>query len=164
MTLEQNVEYLLSHDRRFEREVIYDTDAKGEDFCEMIIKNASNPSFPVTVTVCEGGCSVAVGQLEDVTGSRCMTPEQVIGVIDDIISDKIVFVLGYNDEGDIGFGAPTFSRVFALTGREDDMSSDYGDFIERISKPIKKFRFLYSLKGRFLIFNYSGSLNKTVER
>ncbi len=164
MTIEQSVEYLLSHDRRFVREVMYDTDSKGEDFCEMIIKNSTNPSFPITVTVSDKGCSVAVGQFENVTGSQSMTPEQTLDAIEDIVCDKIIFVLGYEGDGDIGFGAPNFMRVFALTGREDDMSSDYEEFTDKISKPIKKFRFLYSLKGKFVIFNYSGSLNKTVVR
>ena len=165
MTVEQSVEYLLSQNRSFERETRYDTDNRGGEFCEMIIKNVSQPSFPITVTVREDGCAVAVGQFENVTGSQRMTAEQTICVINDIISDRIIFVLGYKNDDDIGFGAPCFSRVFALTGREDDMSDDYDKFIEKISKPVNKhLRFLTSLKGRFFIFNYSGSLRKNITR
>ncbi len=164
MTIEQRVEFLLSHDRRFERDVIYDTDSHGEEFCEMIIKNTAVSSFPITVTVSSKGCMVAVGQFENVTGSKSMTPEQTLDAVNDITDDKIIFVLGYDKDGDIGFGAPTLRRVFAITGRDDDMSAEYNEFIERISKPIKKFRFLHPLKGKFFVFNYSGSLRKLFER
>ena len=165
MTAEQISEYLLSHSRRFERDVIYDTDKHGDTFCELIIKNESLPSFPITVTATEDGCSVSVGNFSDVTESRRMTPDQVLMSIEDIIADKIIFVLGYRDDDDIGFGAPFFSKIFALTGNDDDMSREYDSFINKISTPInKKLRFLYSLKGRFLIFNFSGSINKTILR
>ena len=165
MTAEQISEYLLSHSRRFERDVIYDTDKRGDTFCELIIKNNSLPSYPITVTVAESGCSLSVGNFADVTGSRKMTPDQALLAIEDIIGDKIIFVLGYRENDDIGFGSPFFSRIFALTDGNDDMSRDYEDFIKAISTPInKKLRFLYSLKGRFLIFNFSGSINKTIIR
>lgn len=165
MTAEQTSEYLLSHSRRFERDVIYDTDKRGDSFCELIIKNNSLPSYPITVTVTEVGCSLSVGNFADVTGSKKMTPDQALLAIEDIIADKIIFVLGYREDDDIGFGSPFFSRIFALTGGDDDMSRDYEDFIKTISTPInKKLRFLYSLKGRFLIFNFSGSIYKNIIR
>lgn len=165
MTAEQSVEYLLSHSRLFEKGIIRDQDRRGRDFCEMIIKNEHQPSLPITVTVTDDGCCVSVGQFEDVASSTRMTPDETLAAIDDIINDKIIFVLAYKDEDDIGFGAPYFSRVFALTGGEDDMSADYEQFLVKISTPIKKFlRPITALKGRFLVFNYSGSVNKTVER
>ena len=165
MTSEQSVEYLLSHSRLFERQVIRDTDRRGRDFCEMIIKNEKQPSFPITVTVTDDGCTVSVGQFDDGTGSDRMTPDEVLSAINDITNDKIIFVLAYKDEDDIGFGAPYFSRVFALTGGDDDMSADYERFLAKISTPIKKvLRPITALKGRFLIFNYTGSVNKTLVR
>lgn len=165
MTVAQNVEYLLSHNKKFDSNVLYDKDKYGREFCEAIIPNTSQPSFPITVTVSEEGCSLSVGQFENVTGSSRMTPEQALSAIDDIMADKIIFVLAYKDDGDIGFGAPYFSRVFALTGSDDDMSDDYNAFIAKISKPINKhLRFLTALKGRFFIFNFSGSLRKNITR
>jgi hypothetical protein len=165
MTAEQISEYLLSHSRRFERDVIRDTDRHGEGFCELIIKNDSNPSCPITVTVTDEGSSISVGSISNVTGSKKMSPDQTLGAIEDIIADKIVFILGYRDDDDLGFGSPFLSRVFALTGGDDDMGEEYDDFIKTISTPInKRLRFFYSMKGRFLIFNYSGSLNKTIIR
>lgn len=165
MTVEQSVEYLLSHSKLFEREVIRDTDRRGRDFCEMIIKNESQPSFPITVSVTEDGCSLSVGQLEEVTGSDRMTPDEALAAIGDILEDRILFVLAYRDEDDVGFGSPFFTRIFALTGGDDDMSREYDRFIEKISKPTSRFlRPFTALKGRFLIFNFSGSVNKTVIR
>ena len=165
MTPEQTSEYLLSNCSRFERDIIRDTDKYGDTFCELIIKNESLPSYPLTVTVTEIGCSISVGNLSNVTGSKRMTTDQTLSAINDILSDKIIFALGYRDDDDIGFGSPFLTRVFALTGGDDDMQEDYEDFLCEISKPInKKLRFLYSLKGRFQIFNFSGSVNKTITR
>lgn len=165
MTAEQTAEYLLSKSRRFDRNVIYDFDKYGSSFCELVIENTSFPSFPITVTATDKGCCVSVGQLDNVTGSRTMTPDQTLSVIEDISQDKIIFVLGYRDDDDIGFGSPFFSRVFALTGGQDDMRDEYEAFLKTISKPINKnLRFLTSLKGRFFIFNFSGSLKNTVIR
>lgn len=165
MTVAQTVEYLLSHDRRFDRNVINDTDRRGRDFCEMIIKNEDQPSLPITVSVTEDGCSVSVGQFENVTHSDRMTADEVICAIDDIMDDKIIFVLAYKDNDGVGFGTPYFSRVFALTGSEDDMTGEYDRFLCKISTPIKKgFRPVTALKGSFFIFNFSGSVKKTVTR
>ena len=165
MTAKQISEYLLSHSRRFERDVIYDTDKHGEEFCELIIKNESNPSYPLTITVTDEGCAISVGNFSNVTDSKKMNPDQTLAAIEDIIADNIVFVQGYRENDDIGFGSPFFSRIFAITGGDDDMSEEYEDFIKTISTPInKRLRFFYSLKGRFLVFNFSGSLNKTIIR
>lgn len=165
MTVEQSVEYLLSHSKLFDRGIIRDTDRRGNDFCEMIIKNETQPSFPITVCVTEKGCSLSVGQFENITDSESMTPDEILSAIDDVITDKIIFVLAYKNDDDIGFGTPYFSRIFALTGGQDDMSVEYDDFLARISKPVKKFlRPITSLKGRFFIFNFSGSIKKTITR
>ena len=165
MTVEQSVEYLLAHCKLFDKGVIRDQDRRGRDFCEMIIKNEKQPMLPITVSVTDDGASISVGQIEDVANSDRMTPEEVLSAIDDIINDRIIFVIAYREEDDIGFGAPYFSRVFAITGGNDDMSADYDSFVAKISTPIKKFlRPVTALKGRFLIFNYSGSLSKTLTR
>ncbi len=165
MTAEQTAEYLLSKNRSFERNILYDIDKNGQRFCELIIQNKTHPAFPITVTVTDTGCSLSVGKFENVTGSSRMTADQALSAIDDIMLDKIIFVLGYNEEDDVGFGSPFFSHIFALTGGEDDMGADYGKFIKKISTPIKKnLRFLYFLKGRFFVFNYSGSVKNTIIR
>ncbi len=165
MTVEQTCEYLLSKNRHFDRNIIHDKDKHGRDFCEMIIPNEKRPFFPITVTVTELGCSVAAGQISDVTGSERMTPDQALTAIDDITSDRIIFVLGYGNDDDIGSGSPFFSRIFALTGNSDDMSAEYEKFIKKLETPInKRLRFLTSLKGRFVISSFSGTVNKTIIR
>ena len=165
MTAEQFVEYLLSHSQLFDKGVIRDTDRHGNDFCEMIIKNESQPLYPITVTVTDRGTSISVGQIQNVTSSNTMSAEETLAAIDDIVNDKIIFVIAYDKDDDLGFGSPILTRIFAITGGEDDMSDEYNNFLKQISKPIKKFfRPFTSLKGRFTIFNFSGSLMKTVER
>ena len=94
-----------------------------------------------------------------------MTPEEVLAAIDDIVNDRIIFVIAYAKEDNLGFGSPYLTRIFAITGGEDDMSEDYEAFIAKISSPIKRcFRPFTALKGKFIIFNYTGSYSRTVER
>lgn len=166
MKIAEQISYLQLKNPAFDRQVIHDVDNRGNEFCEMIMPNAKKPNAPLTVTVTERGCSVSVGQFEDVANSNTMTPEQVCAAIKDIKDDKIIFVLAYRDkDSDTGFGAPFFSRIFAITGGNDDMSEEYDSFITKISTPLTKFsRFFTSLKGRFVIFNYSGSIDREIIR
>lgn len=165
MKIEEQIAYIQRKFPAFDRQVIYDTDNRGNDFCEMIMPNEKQPSVPLTVIVTERGCSVSVGQLCDVTYNDAMSPEAVCCAISDIVSDKIVFVLAYREGDDTGFGAPFYSRVFALTGKDDDMSEDYEKFVARISKPLSKLsRIFTAMKGRFVIFNFSGTLMREITR
>ncbi|MBQ4090780.1 MAG: hypothetical protein IJC64_00530 [Clostridia bacterium] len=165
MKIEEKIAYIQRKFPAFDRQVIYDTDNRGNDFCEMIMPNQKQPNVPLTVSVSERGCSISVGQIENVTGSDAMTPEQASAAISDILADKIIFVLAYRDGDDTGFGAPFYSRIFALTGKGDDMQEDYRKFIEKINKPLTKISRLFTvLKGRFIIFNFSGSLKREITR
>lgn len=165
MTVEQTAEYIQSQNRGFDKNIIHDTDRFGRAFCEMVIKNPAQENRPITLSITEDGCSISVGHFSNVTGSNKMKPDEALAAIEDIISDKIIFVIAYKDEDDLGFGAPFFSRVFALTGGNDDMSEEYDAFLEEISKPVKKlFRPFVNLKGRFFIFNFSGTIQKTITR
>ena len=165
MTINEQIAYLQLKMPAFDRQVINDVDNRGNAFCEMIMPNSKKPNRPITVTVTERGCSISVGQFDNVTGSTTMTPEQTYAAIKDIIDDKIIFALAYRDDDDTGFGAPVFSRIFAITGNDDDMSAEYDAFIAKISTPLTKFSKLFtSLKGRFVIFNYSGSLDREITR
>ena len=165
MTAEQRCEYLLTHSKLFERSVIRDTDQRGNDFCEMVIKNPNIPTLPITVTVTDLGCSLSVGQIHSVTSSDKMTPDEVLSAIEDVMNDKILFLVAYKEGEDVGFGAPYLTRVFALTGGDDDMTEDYERFVRHIQKPIKKlFRPIVTLKGSFRIFNFSGSVDQAFTR
>ena len=165
MKIEEQIAYIQRKFPAFDRQVIYDTDNRGNDFCEMIMPNEKQPRLPLTVSVSERGCSISVGQLESVTDSDTMTPEETCAAISDIVSDKIIFVLAYREGEDTGFGAPFYSRVFALTGKDDDMSEDYEKFVARISKPLSKLsRIFTAMKGRFVIFNFSGTLMREITR
>ena len=165
MTLDEKILYLQKAHAPFGKKVIRDVDARGNDFCELIYPNEKNPRFPITLSVSDDGCIISVGQIPNVTGKAPITVEQASDAIDDIISDKIIFVLGYHGEDDVGEGKPYLTEIFALTGNDDDMQEDYDRFIEKISTPIKGLkRKLTRLKGRFIITNFSGSIDQTIER
>jgi hypothetical protein len=165
MTLDEKILYLQKAHAPFGKRVIRDVDSHGNDFCELIYPNEKNPRFPITLSVSDDGCIISVGQIPNVTGKVPITVEQASDAIDDIISDKIIFVLGYHGEDDVGEGKPYLTEIFALTGNDDDMQEDYDRFIEKISTPIKGLkRKLTRLKGRFIITNFSGSIDQTIER
>ena len=165
MNIEEKVEFLRKRHPAFGRRVLYDVDNKGNEFCEMIYPNEQNPVMPIAVSVSDEGCLVSAGQIINVTGRTPITAEQAASAIDDIVSDRIIFVLGYADGVDIGSGAPFLTELFAITGGEDDMSAELEAFIAKISKPVTgwKRRFT-SLKGRFLITSFSGEKNQTIIR
>ena len=165
MNIEEKAEFLRKRHPAFGKRVLFDVDNKGNEFCEIIYPNEKNPMMPIAVSISEDGCLVSVGQISNVTGYRPITVEQASSAINDIVNDRIVFVLGYADDVDVGSGAPFLTEIFAITGDEDDMSQDLETFIAKISKPISgwKRRFT-SLKGRFVITNFSGSESKTIMR
>lgn len=165
MNIEEKVEFLRKRHPAFGRRVLYDVDNKGNEFCEMIYPNEKNPKMPIAVSVSEEGFLVSVGQISNVTGHRPITAEQAASAIDDVVNDRIIFVLGYADDVDVGSGAPFMTELFAITGGEDDMSADLEAFIAKISTPVKgwKRRFT-SLKGRFIITSFSGNTSTTIIR
>ena len=90
---------------------------------------------------------------------------QIIIVINKLTNDKIIFVLGYADDVDVGSGAPFMTEIFAITGEEDDMSEELEDLITRISTPVKGLRRkLTRLKGRFIITDFSGKSRREITR
>lgn len=165
MTIDEKLTYLHKLYPEFDKKVTRDVDINGRDFCETVIPNKHIPSMPITVCITEEGCGISVGQIENVTSDDTMSPQQTASAINDIINGRIIFVLGYNHGDDVGYGKPFMSRIFAITGGEDDMSDQYERFLARISKkPSKICRYFTSLKGRFQIFSFNGSVNKTIFR
>lgn len=165
MTVEQAADFFARRYAHLDTRSICDVDKRGNRFCEFIIKNRNLESMPVAISITERGCSLSVGQLENITGCTTMTPEQAACAADDVMADRVIFALGYKDDGDIGFGSPFFTRVFAVTGGEDDMTDEYERFVSEISTPIPRLmRPFTSLKGRFTLVNFSGTVNKTVTR
>ena len=165
MNIEEKVEFLRRRHPSFGKKAIYDVDAKGNEFCEMIYPNTKNPMMPITVSVNEGGCLISVGQISNITGNRAISVEQAASAIDDIVNDRVVFVLGYKDGEDIGSGAPYLTDIYPVTGDVDDKSEELKAFVKEISVPVSGLRHkLTRLKGRFVITNFSGSVNKTILR
>lgn len=166
MKIEERIEYLRKKHPAFGKKVLYDTDNKGNDFCEIIYPNEKNDMMPITVAVSDEGCLVSVGKFSNVTGDYPISHEQAASAIDDIISDKIVFVAGYGEENEEDFSpAPFMTEIFAITGDVDDESLELEKFIAKISTPVSGFkRKLTRLKGRFIITDFSGSNTKTIDR
>ena len=165
MTIQEKVEFLRRRHPSFGKKVLYDVDVKGREFCEMIYPNENNPMMPITVSVSEDGCLISVGQISNVTGNRAISVEQAASAIDDIVQDRIVFVLGYKDGEDIGSGAPYLTEIYPITGDEDDQSRELEQFIAKISTPVTGFKRKFTpLKGRFIITDFSCGVNRTILR
>lgn len=161
-------EFALSLQKKFPAfggRIIYDRTAKGEDFCELVYPNDNQPAFPLTVTVYEDGALLSFGSLENISGGKKLSYEATLVAIDDVISDKIVFTLCYENTEKQSDGKISDRRVFALTGDADDMQAEYDKFIEQLKKPIGRWpRFLTPLKGVFVFTNFSGSVNFEIKR
>ena len=165
MTLEEKVRYITARFPDFAKRTIRDENARGEEFFDMVLENSSNPSMPLTVSVNEQGCLVSVGPIANITGKRPIAADAAISAIEDVISDKIIFVMGYRGKDTYGVETPFMTQIFAITEREDDMTEDYEIFKENISRPLSKFaRTFTSLKGKFIITNYSGELSLEINR
>jgi hypothetical protein len=164
MNIEEKIDFLRKRHPAFGRKVMHDVNDKGEEFCEIIYPNENNPLMPIAVSVSDEGCLISVGKIPNVTGDYPIPVEQAAEAIDDIVSDRIVFVLGYGDGND-GEGAPFMTEIFPITGYDDDKSDELEKFIAKISTPISGFkRKLTRLKGRFVITDFSGSKSQTITR
>ncbi len=144
----------------FGNKTIYDKTPKGEDFCELVYPNKNQLAYPLTVTVFEDGALLSFGSLEDITGGKRLSLDETLQATQDIVGDKIVFTLCYENTEKQSDGKISDRRIFALTGDADDMQSEYDKFIEQLKKPIGRWpRFLTPLKGIFVFVNFSGSVN-----
>lgn len=165
MTVEEKVRYITAKFPDFAKRTIRDENSRGEEFFDMVLENPSNPSMPLTVSVNEDGCSVSVGPIANITGKRPISVDAAISAIEDVISDKIIFIMGYKGKDTYGVETPFMTQIFALTGREDDMTEEYEMFKENIARPLPKFARLFTfLKGKFVITNYTGDLSLEINR
>lgn len=161
-------EFALSLQKKYNKfgnRIISDTTDKGESFCEIIYQNDFIPALPITLTIFEDGAFVSFGNMSNVTGRKKLDYSAAAQAIEDILSDRIIFVFCYEDREKQNDGRLCDSYVFALTGEGDDMSAQYEKFISTIKKPLGKFSRLFSsLKGIFSVTNFSGSVSFEVER
>ena len=165
MKIEEKIDYLRRRHPGFAKRVLHDVDNRGNEFSEIIYPNEKHEMMPITVSVSEEGCLISVGKIANVTGDYPISHEQAASAIDDIINDRIVFVLGYAEDDDTLSGAPFMSEIFPITGDVDDSRAELEAFIKKISTPVTGLkRKLTKLKGRFLITNFSGSENKIIVR
>ena len=165
MTVDESVQLIEKKFSQFEQSVNRDVDNKGKDFCEVCLQNRKNPMFPVTVTVKESGCLVSVGRVQNVTGTSCFPVENIIPAIEDIILGRVVFVFGYENQEKLEDDKPFFTKIFALTGKDDDMTEEYRKLIEKLNIPVGGIkRRLTKLKGIFRVYNFTYSVDETIRR
>ena len=165
MTIDDSVQLLSKRFSQFPQSVNHDVDNKGNDFCEVCLQNGKNPMFPVTITVKEAGCLISVGRVQNVTGTACVPVENIIPAIEDIVNGRVIFVFGYANDEKLQDDRPFLTKIFALTGKEDDMTGEYRKLIEKINKPVSGIkRKLTNLKGIFRVYNFTFSVNDTFRR
>ena len=165
MTLEEKVRYITSKHPDFAKRTIRDEDVRGNVFYDMIMENEKNPSMPITLSINDDGCTLSVGIIGNVTGGKSISHEVALSAIDDIISGKVLFVMGYSGKDTYGVDTPHMTQIFALTGREDDMTKEYESFREKLSKPLSKFGRLFTkIKGKFIITDYYGNTKLEITR
>ena len=165
MTLEEKVRYITSKHPDFAKRTIRDEDAHGNVFYDMIMENEKNPSMPITLSINDDGCTLSVGIIGNVTGGKSISHDVALSAIDDIISGKVLFVMGYSGKDTYGVDKPHMTQIFALTGREDDMTKEYEAFREKLSKPLSKFGRLFTkIKGKFIITDYHGNTKLEITR
>lgn len=165
MDLQESVRLIVKNFPSSDKHTIYDTDSKGKEFCEITIPNSNDENMPITVTINESGCKVSCGYISDITGDKEIGIDNAISAINDIIEDKIILCAGFKTEDDVEFCQAYFTRIFAITGREDDMSDEYDGFLATLQKPLNPVTSIFAFyKGIFIIRNYSRTLYLKIHR
>ena len=166
MTIEDTINMLRRAYPDISKKVTYDVDRKGNDFCEIVLPNPNNENMPITITVNSNGCLISAGRMLNISGNNEMTVQNAISAIDDILNDRIIFVYKYKNNEDFDDRKILDSSFFVLTGREDDTSEEFYDFLKKIEAPVKnKFEKLFSQYiGVFEILSFSGSFNRIIKR
>lgn len=165
MTIEETISFFKRKFSKIPQRVAYDIDERGEDFCEIFFPNEINKNLPISILVNDLGCLLSVGRLQNVMGDRPISPEACEAAIRDVIEDKIVFVFGYKSDDDFDESKVFFSRFFALTGREDDMSEEYEKFLLTLEKkPSWLERKFSKTVGIFEFFTFSQAKTKIIKR
>ena len=134
MTIDESILYLRRKFPEISPRVAYDVDSKGESFCELFMPCKANENLPISITVTSDGCLFSVGRMHNVMGKEPISAETCAAAIGDVVDGKILFVFGYKNEDDYADSKVFFHRFFALTGREDDMSEEYSEFLATLEK------------------------------
>lgn len=165
MTIEDSILYLRKQFPKISPRATYDTDSRGEDFCEIFLQNDKNLSLPISIKINAEGCFLSVGRMLNVMGSKPISVEVCASAIRDVVEDRIIFVFGYKTEEDFENSKATFHRFFALTGREDDMSEEYEKFLLHLSKKPSWFEKKFGgMTGIFEILSFNQTEPKFIKR
>lgn len=166
MTIEDTINYLRRAYPNISKRVIYDVDKKGNDFCELVLPNDNNENMPITVTVNSNGCIISVGRILNLSGNNEMSAQNAISAIDDILNDRIVIVYKYKNKEDFEDRRVLDSDFFVITGREDDTSKEFFEFVGKVEAPVKsRLEKLFSHNiGIFEILSFNGKYDRVIER
>lgn len=161
-------EQVLELQKRFPelgRRAVYDMTDKGESFCELVYPNPAQQSLPLTLTVFDDGTAISLGKIPDVAGGKRLPIDAAICAVDDIIHDRIIFVFQYASRSAMESSLPIACDAFVMTEGEGDMRTEYDDLMRTLRKPLSAFGKLFSsLKGIFVITDFSGSRRELIER
>lgn len=161
-------EQVLELQRKFPelgKRAVFDMTDRGERFCELIYPNKLRAGFPLTVTVFDDGSLIAFGKVSDIAGSKRLPLDAAVCAIDDIIHDRVIFVFQYSSREAMEQGRLVASDAFAITGGEGDMQAEYERLMHTLHRPLRGVgRLFSSLKGLFIITNFSGSLYDEITR
>lgn len=147
------------------RGAVFDVTGKGERFCELIYPNPYQAGFPLTVTVFDDGSLISFGKVSDVAGEKRLPLDAAICAIDDIIHDRVIFVLQYNNKDAMEHSRLYACEAFAVTDGEGDMKAEYEELIHTLHKPLRGLGRLFStLKGIFVITDFSGGVHDEITR
>ena len=165
MTIEESIAYLRRKFPAISPRITYDVDSHGEEFCEIFMPCKKNENLPISIAVTSDGCFLSVGRMHNVMGKNPISAEACASAIKDVVDGKIIFVFGYKNEDAHADSKVFFHRFFALTGREDDMSEDYSDFLSELEKKPTWFeRKFGGTVGIFEISSFDSSEVKIIKR
>ena len=161
-------EFAISLQRSFAgfgKKIIYDMTARGEDFCEIVYANPDLPSFPLTVTIYEDGALLSFGNAEDITGGVRLSLDETVQAVDDVISDKMIFSLRYENAQRREDEKLSGVDIFLVSGEAGDMSAEYEKYISTLKKKLGWFARLFtSRKGVFRILSFTGKTDLEISR
>ncbi len=165
MTIQDSITYLRRQFPSISPRVSCDVDSDGEDFCEIFLPNDKNANLPISITVRDDGCLFSVGRMHNVMGNKPISTEVCASAIRDVVEDRIVFVFGYKNDEDYDDSKAFYHRFFALTGRDDDMSEEYEDFLAMLDKKPSWLEKKFSkMTGIFEISRFNDEAPKIIKR
>ncbi len=151
----------------YNKKAIYDTDKKGNEFCELIISNPHNDSLPLILTISNERWSIRLG-ITDICSGKCQEDGAHIDEIYEnalnIIEDKVIIMQGYASEDDLDNEKLSHSTVFDLSLGETVLRA-YNKTLSTLQAPLNPLTRIFAFyRGIFLFRTFTGKDDKTITR